>query len=221
MDKNQLLAEIVVALSNIDYDLRRWEEELEQEKYRSLLDDLSDWEMYQLDQSLSGKNAFVVKIEGKIPLEKTFLEYMADASTDLDALSNTDYESIRAFGEEKEVPLAWYSDGTRFEIGTATVDSNGHVSARISDAIWSQHFRTMQRGDYSIVPSIVPNMDSELNYPEYRLRPLPATRREHIEDAYRAIRVSREELEKLGITDFRWDNLEKYKKEIEGNHGDQ
>jgi hypothetical protein len=45
MDQKQLLAEIVVAIANIDYDLRRWREELEQCEYATLLDNLIDFHM--------------------------------------------------------------------------------------------------------------------------------------------------------------------------------
>lgn len=101
-----------------------------------------------------------------------------------------DWEKMKEL-EPRVLPLAWYSDGTRFEIGTANIDpETGLVTARISDSYWSSYFAPFGKGDFSIKPSVD---ITDPNYPEYRYVSRPAVRTDSFVEHTRGERVSWDE----------------------------
>ncbi len=105
MDAQQVLVECYLAMSNVEYDLARWEEELEQFRFATLLDEMFDFELGKLDQAMGWNKTSIVR--------------------------GVDGVAVHV-DPDREYPVAWYEDGTRVEIGTAKIDpKTGVVSARI------------------------------------------------------------------------------------------
>lgn len=135
MDVQGIMIEIDWAMANVDFDLERWEEELEQAKYAAQLDSLADFEFYELDQVLSGNWELVPDEELKPQI----------------------------------LPLAWYGNGERYEIGSAEYDPlTGRVMARFRSDYWKSIFGQVDAGRYSI--------RENLSLEEYYVDPEPITK---------------------------------------------
>lgn len=127
MDVQGILIEIDWAMANVDFDLDRWEQELEQAKYAAQLDALSDFEFMELDQTLGGNWAYwklMPVVEELVPDEEL---------------------------KPKILPLAWYGRGERYEIGSAVYDPlTGQITARLRSDYWKSIFGQVDAGRYSI-----------------------------------------------------------------------
>jgi hypothetical protein len=129
-----IMTQIEWAMANVEWDLRHWEVELEAAQRAWVLDAAIDDEMDLLDITI-----FWHDPKGFEELTKDYAEVMMSMRND-----NADI-----------VPLAWYQDGERIEIGTARVDpKTGIVTARVDRHIHG--VTDVSPDSYSIS---IPNLD--------------------------------------------------------------
>lgn len=156
MSPQDVLQECYLAMAEVEYDLRRWGEELEIARWGSFLDQVIDIEMYQLD---------VATKQVWDPIEAVILP-------------RPEPDNVRTY------PLAWYEDGSRFEIGTAVYDpERGIIDARIDEHL-TRGLAVMELvQDKNASYSIGPNLDvTDLNHPEYRVKFDPVFPRVGLDD---------------------------------------
>lgn len=118
MSVEDVLLECDLMLMDVGHQLAHWAEELEQARFAARLDGAIEVQMNCFPKVLLGRSwapEFIDAYEKEI-----------QRADEIDS-------QLRS---SAEFPLAWYEDGTRFEIGTASVDPvTGIVTARVEEKL--------------------------------------------------------------------------------------